>query len=112
MKQKFCDAIKIRYKGPLKRISSQSICGASFDVTQALACKEGGFMTLRHNEVRDKSSELLNEVMSQCEKEPILQEVNNENLPLEAISDEEKIIKLNFYFHTLLWCLKRFYEGL
>ena len=21
-------------------------------------------------------------------------------------------IKLNFYFHTYLWCLKRFYEGL
>ena len=21
-------------------------------------------------------------------------------------------IKLNFYFHTSLWCLKRFYEGL
>ena len=68
MKQKFCDATKIRYKGPLERISSQSICGASFDVTHALPCKEGGFMTLRHNEVRDKSSELLNEVTSQCEK--------------------------------------------
>ena len=21
-------------------------------------------------------------------------------------------INLNFYFHTYLWCLKRFYEGL
>ena len=21
-------------------------------------------------------------------------------------------IKLNFYFHTSLWCLKKFYEGL
>ena len=57
MKQKFCDATKIRYKGPLERISSQSICGASFDVTHALPCKEGG-----------ESSELLNEVTSQCEK--------------------------------------------
>ena len=26
------------------------------------------------------------------------------------IPDEEKKIKLNFYFHTSLWCL-RFYEG-
>ena len=24
----------------------------------------------------------------------------------------EKKIELNFYFHTSLWCLKRFYEGL
>ena len=21
-------------------------------------------------------------------------------------------VKLNFYFHTFLWCLKKFYEGL
>ena len=26
--------------------------------------------------------------------------------------NEEKKIKLNVYFHTSLWCLKRFYEGL
>ena len=25
---------------------------------------------------------------------------------------QSKKIKLNFYFHTSLWCLKRFYEGL
>ena len=28
------------------------------------------------------------------------------------IPDEEKKIKLNIYFYTSLWCLKRFYEGL
>ena len=28
------------------------------------------------------------------------------------ILDEEKKINLNFYFHTSLWCLRRFYEGL
>ena len=27
-------------------------------------------------------------------------------------SKKEKKINLNFYFHTSLWCLKRFYEGL
>ena len=27
------------------------------------------------------------------------------------IPDEEKTVKLNFYFHTSLWCLNRFYEG-
>ena len=28
------------------------------------------------------------------------------------IPDKVKKIKLNFYFHTSLWCLKRFHEGL
>ena len=32
-------------------------------------------------------------------------------LPI-PIPDEEKKIKLSFYFHTSLSCLKRFYEGL
>ena len=31
---------------------------------------------------------------------------------LTPIPDKEKKIKLYFYFHTSLWCLKRFYEGL
>ena len=35
------------------------------------------------------------------------------NLTLPApIPDKEKKINLNFYFHTSLWCLKRFYESL
>ena len=25
--------------------------------------------------------------------------------------ERERFLKLNFYFHTSLWCLKRFYEG-
>ena len=31
---------------------------------------------------------------------------------LVPIPDEEKKINWNFYFHTSLWCVKRFYEGL
>ena len=34
--------------------------------------------------------------------------VSNVNLSLPVpIMDEEKKLKLNFYFHTFLWCLKR-----
>ena len=32
--------------------------------------------------------------------------------PLISESCIEITIELNFYFHTSLWCLKRFYEGL
>ena len=31
---------------------------------------------------------------------------------LVPISDEKKKVKINFYFHTSLWSLKRFYKGL
>ena len=32
--------------------------------------------------------------------------------PSRANSGRREKINLNFYFHTSLWCLKRFYEGL
>ena len=41
----------------------------------------------------------------------ILRCVDPETLPVLKIKIEIKI-ELNFYFHTSLWCLKRFYEGL
>ena len=34
------------------------------------------------------------------------------NVPCISESRIEIKIKLNFYFHTSLWCLKRFYEGI
>ena len=80
-KQEFWDTIKIKYNWPLDRIPSQCICGALFDVTHALSFEKGGFSTLRHNEVRDITSELLDEVCVDVRKEPILQEVNNEDPP-------------------------------
>ena len=48
-----------------------------------LSCKKGGFITLKHNEVRDITSDLLDEVCVDVRKEPIPQEVNNEDLPRE-----------------------------
>ena len=33
-------------------------------------------------------------------------------LPAPCISESYVKINLSFYFHTSLWCLKRFYEGL
>ena len=99
-KQEFLDAIKIRYNWPLDRIPSQCICGTSFDVTHALSCKKGGFITLRHNEVSDITSELLDEVCVDVRKESIFQEVNNEDLPREANKIKEArldISALNFW---------------
>ena len=89
MKQEFWVTTKIRHNWPLDRIPSQCICGASFDVTHALFCKKGGFITLRHNEVRDKTSELLDEVCVNVRKEQILQEVNDEDFPREVNKSKE-----------------------
>ena len=77
-KQQFWDAVKIRYNWHLDRLPTNCICGSRFDLTHALSCKKGGFVTLRHNEVRNITASLLREVTHDVRVEPKLQEVTGE----------------------------------
>ena len=49
----FRDAIYPRYGLPMKGLLSQCGCSKVYTVQRALSCKKGGFVTLRHNELRD-----------------------------------------------------------
>ena len=42
--------------------SSECACANKFNIQHSLSCKKGGFITLRHNEVRDITASFLNEV--------------------------------------------------
>ena len=77
-KQTFHDAIRKRYGWALDRLPITCVCGSRFDVSHALPCKRGGFVTLRHNEVRDITANLLNEVCTDVKIEPILAEMKGE----------------------------------
>ncbi|XP_066914550.1 uncharacterized protein [Clytia hemisphaerica] len=91
-KQEFWDAIRIRYNWPLDRLPSTCACGSSFDLAHALSCKKGGFVSLRHNEIRDITSKLLREVCVDVRTEPLLNELNNEDLPRHAnVSREARL---------------------
>ena len=39
---------------------SVCVCGDRFSVDYAMICKRGGFIILRHNELRDIETDLLN----------------------------------------------------
>ena len=45
-----------------------------------MICKRGGFVTQRHNELRDLEADLLSMVCNDVEIEPILQEISGEQL--------------------------------
>ena len=45
-----------------------------------MICKRGGFVTQRHNELRDLEAELLNMVCTDVEIEPVLQDISGEQL--------------------------------
>ncbi len=54
-------------------------CGVS--VEHVLSCPKGGFPSLRHNEIRDITANLLSEVYNNVCIEPHLQPISGEHLP-------------------------------
>ncbi len=79
-KREFWDAVCLRYGWPIRRLPSKCACGAVFDVTHALSCKKGGFVTQRHNELRDMTADLFAEVCTDVSLEPHLEELTGEIL--------------------------------
>ena len=68
-KREFVDAIYIRYGRNLYRLPMRCACSALHLIEHAFCCKTGGFITLRHNEIRDISADLLSEVCKVVKKE-------------------------------------------
>ena len=73
-------------------IPSQSACGHSFSVSHALSYHMGGYPSIRHNEIRDLTADLLSEVCLSVLIEPHLQPVQG-----EALSDASANINNGAY---------------
>ena len=80
-KQEFEDSLCMRYDLQLKDVPRTCACGAQYSITHSLTCKNGGFVILRHNVVRDSMAELLAEVCKDVRVEPPLLKVTGEILP-------------------------------
>ena len=82
-KQEFHDAILLRYNFKIKGVSSVCACGEPNNVNHALICKLGGYIHLRHNNLRDTTAELLrsNGICKDVETEPALIPLSGEVLP-------------------------------
>ena len=78
----FRDALSLRYGWPIPNITSKCACGTNFLVDHAMICHRGGIPTLRHNEIRDLTAELLAETSSDVSTEPRLQPMHDEVLQL------------------------------
>ena len=65
-------------------------CGQNYNVTHALTCKVGGFVTIRHNEVRDLTAKLLQEVCHSVQIEPPLEPLTGEKFKLKSTNTTEE----------------------
>ena len=69
-KGEFRDAVSLRYNKKLRGLPSKCPCGQIYNETHALNCKKGGFVIIRHNNVRDFEANLMKKVYSDVELEP------------------------------------------
>ena len=69
----FHDALALRYGWEPSNLPSHCACGAAFDSNHALSCAKGGFTIASHDEIRDLTASLLQEVCHDVEMEPKLQ---------------------------------------
>ena len=72
------DALSLRYGRPLRGLTAMCPCGQKYDVTHALNCKKGGFVTMRHNNLRNFEADMLSKIVNDVETEPALQPVTGE----------------------------------
>jgi hypothetical protein len=60
-KVEFLDAIALRYNWSIKGTPKQCECGVKNDLDHLLICKKGGYIIMRHNDLRDAEAELMKE---------------------------------------------------
>ena len=98
----FRDALRLRYGWPLPYLPQQCPCGSAYNVDHALTCRLGGFPTLRHNQLRNFTANLLKEVCNNISTEPVLQPLSGEHLthPGNNRADARLDIKANGFWRN------------
>ena len=97
----FRDALCLRYGWSPHLLPSHCVCGQRLTVEHALSCSRGGFPSIRHNEIRDMTAEMMSEVCHGVGIEPCLQAVTEEQLRHKSANREDgarlDIVAENFW---------------
>ena len=83
-KDEFRDALALRYNRTISNLPSRCACGALFDVNHAMNCKKGGFVSIRHDNIRNFEANLLKNVCHDVEIEPRLLPVDGDEQRLDV----------------------------
>jgi hypothetical protein len=89
-KFEFQDQLLMRYRWPLKDLPSTCACGSPFSVDHSQICHLGGFINMRHNELRDLMASEMRHFLKDVEVEPCLTPLSGESLrPRSAITSDD-----------------------
>ena len=89
-KVEFTDAIRLRYNAPLPNLPSFCPCGEKFNQEHAMNCKKGGFITERHDNIRDFLTICLDRVCKDVQVEPHLIKVTDEKFKLKSANTTDE----------------------
>ena len=70
-KQEFRDSIYLRYGWMIPNTPAYCGCKSKNDINHTLNCKLGGYVTMRHNNIRDLEASLLREVCKDVKVKPV-----------------------------------------
>ena len=85
----FRDTLALRYGWQPLHTPTTCACGTNFSMEHALSCPKGGFPTIRHNEVRNLTANLMSEVCNNVSIERMLQPITGEVFSgASAITDD------------------------
>ena len=87
-KDDFCDALALHYGWSPKNLPVSCACGRSNNIEHALSCPNGAFPTIRHNDIRDLTAELMSEICHDVSTEPPLQPLSGESLSLRTTNQD------------------------
>lgn len=79
----------MRYNWALSRLPSVCESGMKSDLTHALPCKKGGFVSLGRNNIRNITVSLLTKVCKNVWVEPLLQLLTGESLQQHTAREHE-----------------------
>ena len=77
-KQQFWDSIRLRYGWENSHLPTSCPCGSKFDIQHSMSCKKGGFIYIRHNDLRNLTANVMLEVCNDTEIEPKLTPLSGE----------------------------------
>eukprot|EP00116_Pleurobrachia_bachei_P011818 sb/3472080/ len=60
-KQEFRDSLALRYSFPIQGVPNKCACGKNNGIEHCLTCPKGGYVHMRHNQIRDLTANLLEE---------------------------------------------------
>jgi hypothetical protein len=89
-KQQFADALALRYNFCLKDCPKTCACGAMNSINHALICKSGGYVSMRHNWLRNCIGKIMETAKCKdIQLEPPLLPTNGYQLPTGTIIGDQ-----------------------